>query len=61
MEKLKKILCSVRFWYAVVLAVAVFLERYGIMPDAYAMALKIFSLLGISVRTFDRAVDKVNQ
>lgn len=53
-EKLKAMLGSVRFWYAVILSVAVLLETLEIVPEAYTKTLEVFSLLGIGVRTVDR-------
>lgn len=53
-DKIKAMFGSVRFWYAVVLACAYFVEQMGWCPDAVAIAVKIFALLGISVRTIDK-------
>lgn len=57
-EKLKEMLGSVRFWYAVALSVAYFLEQYGLVPNAVANAIQIFSILGIGVRTVDKGINK---
>lgn len=53
-KKILDILSSTRFWYAVVLAVAFFLEQYGIIPNAVAKTLELFTSLGIVVRTVDK-------
>ena len=59
--KLKDVLTSVRFWYAVAIAVAYVLEQTNVLPGAYAKTIEIFSALGIAVRTVDRTVDKATE
>ena len=53
-KKIKSMFGSVRFWYAIIIAVAYFLESMNIVPDAYANAIELFSALGISVRQIDK-------
>jgi len=57
-EKLKAMFGSVRFYYAVILSVAVLLELLDVLPGAYAKAVEVFSVLGITVRTADNLFTK---
>jgi len=57
-EKIQAMLGSVRFWYAVILAVALLLDESGIITGAYAIALEAFAGLGITVRTIDKLAKK---
>ena len=54
MSKITKMLGSVRFWYAVVMAVSMYLEASDVLPGAVAKAIELLSILGISDRTVDK-------
>ena len=58
-NKIIKMLGSIKFWYAVILSLAFFSEQMGYIPNAVAKTLELFSLLGISVRLTDKAINKL--
>lgn len=57
-NKIKEALDSFRFWYAVVIALAFYLDEAGIIPGALAKTLELFAGTGITVRTLDNLFKK---
>jgi hypothetical protein len=53
MTKLKELVKSISFWYAVILSVAFLLDQLGVIPGAYAKALEIFAAIGITTKRID--------
>ncbi|MBU0959133.1 MAG: hypothetical protein KKB31_04265 [Nanoarchaeota archaeon] len=53
-SKIQRALGSIRFWYAVIMGVAIYLEEAGIIPNAIGLAVTVFSALGIGVVTIDK-------
>jgi len=59
MEKIKVMLGSVRFWYAVLMSIALLLDQLDIVPGAYAKAIELFTSLGIGIRTVEKVAEKI--
>jgi hypothetical protein len=53
MEKIKEMISSVSFWYAVILSVAFLLDQLGTVPGAYAKAIELFAAIGITRKGID--------
>ena len=53
MSKIKEMVNSVSFWYAVILSVAFLLDQANIVPGAYMKAVELFAAVGIVVKRID--------
>ena len=53
MSKIKEMVNSVSFWYAVILSVAFLLDQANIVPGAYMKAVELFTAVGIVVKRID--------